>query len=350
MSLLDYPSPRATCQWKVAGTETFRLGSQAIAFNFRKGSQGDKRGTNLQNQTKATSQIIIADPGKTLVNVDQSGAEALVVAYEVEDGAFRALFKAGIKSHIFVALHVFASVWQEKFPTANLDELLSLGPVALSEHPAFPPIKKAIADSDFNPPSQRYYHIAKMACHALNYGMMHGTFQQNVLDKSEGQIVLTENEAKRIYNVYHGLFPEIKKWHGDIRREVSTKRELRNLFGYPRKFTHAWSDELLRQALSFKPQSTVGTITNIVFTKLQTYIEDHGLKWDVLNNKHDSVLAQCPDKELKQCVDTIQSFMNMPLLSTTGNSFRMKSGAEFGKRWTPHKKDKQEDGMKGWGE
>lgn len=302
----------------------------------------------MQNQTKATSQCFVADEGKVLINIDQSGAEALIVAYEADMGAFRGLFQAGIKSHVFVALHVFADVWRAQFPDADLDALLEANPAQLKAHKDFARVETAIKDSDFNPPSTRYYHIAKMACHALNYGMMPPTFQQNVLVKSEGQIALPMPEAQRIYDVYHALFPEIKRWHQRVTQTLSSTRTLHNLFGHPSRFTDRWSPDLVREALSFTPQSTVGMITNKVFVKTQNYIEENDKDWDLLNNKHDSVLLQCPEADTKECVALLRSYMNMPLISTRGEQFSMKSGVEVGKRWTPYKEGKQEDGMKGW--
>jgi DNA polymerase I-like protein with 3'-5' exonuclease and polymerase domains len=321
--------PRNTCLWKMV-TETFRLSSSKVTY-----PRGTSYGTNLQNSKKNLTRIYIPDEGKILVNVDQSGAEALVVAYEADDGNFRRLFQNGIKSHVFVALHVFADVWQRMHPDAKVSELLAASPKGLREHPDFEKVEESIKASDNNPPSSRYYHIAKMACHALNYGMKPRTFQQNTLEKSEGEIVLTFQEATRIYDIYHDLFPEIKKWHARVIDELRKTRTLRNLFGFPRKFTHRWSDDLIRQSLAFTPQSTVGTITNLVYVQMQQHIEDAGLDWDMLNNKHDSVLVQCPIDDSVKVKEKVQEYMNIDLISTTGEAFQMQSGAERGFNWYP---------------
>ena len=81
-------------------------------------------------------------------------------------------------------------------------------------------MKKAIASSDHWPSEERYYYIAKMICHASNYGIEPFALQLNILIKSEGTIVLTLKQAKAFLDLYHSLFPEIREWHeantGDV--------------------------------------------------------------------------------------------------------------------------------------
>src|SRR3977135_515890 len=103
--------PRNSCIWKLAGTDTFRLASSCIMMNFM---TKEERGTNLQNIPHGMRKIYIPDEGKILVQVDQSGAEALIVAYLCEPGLFRDLFLNGIKPHTYVAMHVFQKQIQHK--------------------------------------------------------------------------------------------------------------------------------------------------------------------------------------------------------------------------------------------
>ena len=75
--------PRVSTYYNVSGTKTFRLASKAIFGIY---------GTNLQNWEKSLRKLIIPDDGYKFVQVDQSGAEALVVAYLCKHGNFRDLF------------------------------------------------------------------------------------------------------------------------------------------------------------------------------------------------------------------------------------------------------------------
>ena len=75
--MIYLPRPRNTTIYKLGGTETFRASS----------SKWFGRGTNLQNIEKSMRQLYWADDGKVLVQVDQSGAEALIVSYLCEKAA-----------------------------------------------------------------------------------------------------------------------------------------------------------------------------------------------------------------------------------------------------------------------
>lgn len=74
---------RALTQCKLAGTRSFRLAT-AQPFGF---------GVNSQNSDKDTIDIYEAPQGYSIVQPDQSGAEALVVAHLAEDGKYRELFR-----------------------------------------------------------------------------------------------------------------------------------------------------------------------------------------------------------------------------------------------------------------
>src|SRR5690242_10436940 len=96
---------RNTTQYKIAGTKTFRLSSSKALRRW---------GGNLQNIEKSMREIYEPDPGKIFVQVDQSGAEALITAYCCEDGQYRELFKNGIKPHSYLGMHLFKDVWPKK--------------------------------------------------------------------------------------------------------------------------------------------------------------------------------------------------------------------------------------------
>ena len=87
----------------------------------------------MQNFPKDLRKLFIPDEGKVFIQVDQSGAEALVVSYLCTEGNFRSLFLHGIKSHVYVALRLFADVWSsemgrsvDEFCTAPIDKVATL--------------------------------------------------------------------------------------------------------------------------------------------------------------------------------------------------------------------------------
>lgn len=324
LSYLSYP--RNTTLWKISGTDTFRLSSTEL-FEY---------GTNVQNPDKRICRIYWADKDRVFVQVDQSGAEALLVSYEAEHGRYRDLFLNGIKPHQYLGLY-FPEHWIKDYPYVH--ELVNVPISELGTIKEWAVLKKAISDSDYADADKRYYYLYKQTCHSGNYDVHAPTFRTNILVKSEGSVVLTMADAEKFLDVYNNrVFPEIPKWRASIDVEIDQTKTLRNLFGYPRTFYSLRKGDY-KQAYAFKPQSTVGTITNIAYTNLQNYIEDNNLDWDLLINKHDSYLVQCRREEAKECAIKMKEFMNQKLVSSRGETFYMKSEAQCGLNWAPFDKD-----------
>ncbi len=361
------PLLRNTTQFCPAGTETFRLASRAL-FK-RKSMNGypafSGYGTNLQNIEKSLRAIYWADDGKMFCQRDQSGAEALIVAYECDDGKYRQLFTNNVKPHVFVGLHNFSDVWKSKLPEINIDKFLKASIPELKNIDGWEKLDNLIKSSDNWQAKERFYYIAKMICHASNYGMSPPAFQMNVLQKSEGKIVLTKEQAASSLATYHTLFPEIRRWHERVKKTLYDKKMLYNLQGFPREFTEAINDSMFKNAFAFTPQSTVGSITNIAYTRLHMFIllscnyiryskqigripeqvtnmlDKHGHKtrnWDIMNNCHDSYLAQMPEQDSRECAQVMKYLIEQDLTSTRGDKFKMKSEVQLGYNWGVAKK------------
>lgn len=341
--------PYNTTLYDHSGTVTYRRSSSAIMLNWRERIYA---GTNLQNIAKHIRKIYHAKKGYKLGQVDQSGAEALIMAYLCRDGKFRSLFLNKIKPHVFVALHLFSSDWEKRLNQHTLDikcniqEFLNCEIPNLPTLPLWKQLDALIKSSDNWPPEERYYYIAKQVCHSSNYGVGERMFVLNTLEKSEGKIVIEIKKAAQYLAFYHTLFPEIKEYHREIENQLVKTRILYNLFGFPRNFTEEITPKTLKEAYAFIPQSTVGCITAIAFTKLQQFIEDNHLQWDLLADTHDSYLVQAPEDEIMECVKIMKAFMEQPLVSPRGESFQMKAECAIGYNWAPWKAHDNEEGMK----
>lgn len=162
---------RNTTQYNQAGTITFRRSSSSIMMNF---ITKERRGTNLQNIEKDARHIYKPDEGKIFCQDDQSGAEALIVAYLCKNGNFRSLFLNNIKPHVFVALHLFAAIWDKKINEfskdirINIDEFLKSDISGLTSIAGWNDLDRLIKSSDNWPVSERYYYIAKQVCHCVS--------------------------------------------------------------------------------------------------------------------------------------------------------------------------------------
>lgn len=338
LAFLRWKTNRVTGAYIVTGTDTLRLASRSLLSNKKSKPQFKGFGTNLQNWNKANRKFVVPDSEELVfVQCDQAGAEALIVAYECAPGNFRSLFENGVKPHVFVALHLFQEQFEAElgfkltdYVTCSIPELRNLS--------RWKEVVNVIKASDNWPATRRYYFMGKQTCHSSNYDVGAGAFAMNMLDKSEGKISLTMAQAAKFLGVYHKLFPEIRQWHAEcLERVRKSNGYLRNLFGYPRFFNGSpMDDRVKKQMYAFVPQSTVGSITNIAITKLQGEIDSgvHMAKpFAVMQNNHDSILAQCTPENATYVARQLCNALNMNLVSTRGDHFKMKSEASVGKNW-----------------
>lgn len=307
-------APRYTGAFRCAGTRSFRLASGKF-FDF---------GGNVQNPVKPLLQCLEARAGYSFLQPDQSGAEALIVAYLCRPGRYRALFRAGIKPHVFLALHIFRRAeWFIGLPLTSKEYLEELDPEKLARLPGWKELDKRIKNSDYDP--ARPYFCGKRVAHARAYKMGWFTFMINLLKDTHGELVIDAKEAKRLLAVYDELFPEVLEWQQEIINEVRENRVLCNLFGFPREFNRIFTDGYEREAISFKPQSTVGCITHEAVIKVT--------RWPALNNKHDSALWEVRDEEIPEAAPIIGNAMKIELTGRDGVKFRMGSSLKIGKNW-----------------
>jgi len=336
---------RVTTYYNIAGTKFYRLASKKF---FRKG-------TNLQNIDKANRKLYKADKGYILNQRDQSGAEALIVAYLCKDGNFRALFKNGIKPHVYVALHLFKDVWQAKINEGTLDIKCSIEEICntpipfLTKNPYWKTLNKLIKSSDEWPPSERYYYLSKQTCHSGNYDITAGPFVLNILEKSKGKVVISKKKGALFLDIYHSLFPEIRRdFQYSIAKQVTETKMLYNLLGYPIIITSDLTQQnALKECYSAVPQSTVACITRNAVIQTQEYIESNKLDWDILQDNHDSYVVQCPVGQEITCQRIMKSFLNVEMKSPVdGESFTMQSEGASGFNWAPYHEIKNPEGLK----
>lgn len=360
---------RTTTLYLLAGPKTFRRASKTLFREKNKKNTG--WGGNLQNWEKSLRSICIPDGYKpelkakcalylktgdtslftqeeldtlrVFVQVDQSGAEALIVAYESTAGDYRQLFIHGIKPHVYVALKLFTEIWKTKLRGLTLDsndiDILNCTSISyLKSNPKWRELDTLIKQSDNWSLTERYYYLAKQTCHSANYGISWGRFILNILEKSGGKIVLDKGEGKRFLEVYRGLFPEIPERNNRIREQVDKFKILYNLFGHPYQITNEnISENTYKEYFAWTAQSTVAEITRTAACDYSEYIWSEHKKWDLLGDCHDSLLTQCPITEAIECSNKIQEFMNIGLTSPIdGTRFNMKSEAQIGFNWGPY--------------
>lgn len=331
---------RNSCVFKVAGTTPFRLASTKLF---------GKWGSNMQNIEKGLRRIYVPDPGKIFAQIDQSGADALIVAYCGVAGNYRELFIHGIKPHTYMAMNLFADIWPKKMleyrlissPSEfDIQELIKCKISELKNHPHWQNLANLIKDSDDWSLSERYYYLGKQTEHSSNYGINPPMFRMNVLEKSGGKIVISKEDSERFLDVKHSLFPEIKgSYQKYVERCAKDNKILYNLHGHPYQITdYEIGETELKELYAWIPASTVAEITNIAYSDMYSYIVREGKQWDLLSNTHDSYLLQCPESEAIECGTKAAEFMQQEFTSPIdGAKFQMKSEVQVGYNWSPAK-------------
>ena len=230
---------RIRCSYVIAGTDTGRLSSRESVF---------ETGTNLQNipRSELIRSLFIPDPGHTMVNADLSQAEARVVAYLSKEERLQTVFEQGGDVHRKNASMIF-----QKALLQVTDE-------------------------------ERY--IGKMLVHAANYMIGARKFAR--------EVGTTENKAREFLNSYYAQYPRIRRWHDEVQEQLRKTRTLTTPLGRKRMFFGRWGDDMLRAAVAYVPQSTIGDLLNMGLIRAYDNLP---IGWMFILQVHDSIVFQVPE-------------------------------------------------------
>ena len=221
--------------------------------------------------------FLVPDPDYLIVDVDLSGADAQVVAWEADDKDLKAAFRSGVKIHIKNA--------RDMYP----DEIGGMTDEEIKKSPI--------------------YNTNKVTVHALNY---YGT-PKGVAPR----VGRTTRQIENFQRKWFGLHPGIPRWHDRTLRHlegsecwscrtpmtimerrcgacgVAMGRTIRNAFGYRRIYFERVGDSMLREALAWVPQSTIAIVTQ----RGLLLLEDTYSFIEMLLQVHDSLTFQIPMSE-----------------------------------------------------
>lgn len=269
---------RIRCSYVITGTETGRLSSRKSIYGS---------GTNLQNipRGELVRSLFIADPGMCLVNADLSQAEARVVAYVSGETRLQALFE-----------------------NPEVEVYKRIAGVFFKKH-------------DSQVTSQERQQI-KQVVHASNYMV-----RSNRLSILLG---CPEPRAREFLNQYYAMFPCIKLWHREIESQLGSKRILTTPFGRKRMFFGRWDSNLLREAVAYIPQSTVGDALNYGIVRAYPNLPP---TWYFVLQNHDAIMAQLPEETPDEHIwKFFNHYFEFPI--TIGHkSFSIPMDIKRGKDW-----------------
>lgn len=315
------------------GTKFGRLSSSKTIFDT---------GMNFQNLPMEFKKFLVADDGYVLVEVDKRQAEWVVVAYNSNDPNMIGAVTEGKDVHAYTASLMFDVTTdiveyehQLVGHTTNPDLIKNL---RLND-----PVLSQIYVPTW-PRGMSLRQCGKKSNHGLNYD--EGYLNFALLNEMEPV------EARRIVNMYHDIYPGIRKSYEVTKRQLQKDRTLVNCFGRRVRFMGEWGNDLWKSAYSFMPQSTVVDSLNQGMVRI--YNDALITKvWnvDIIAQVHDSILMQVP-LELANDKAAFSAFLQKvndytsPTLSYNGNDFKIATDTKVGFNWGGKHKVHNTEGMR----
>lgn len=289
---------RWRCSYSVGGTSTGRSSTRKTAFDTGGNNQNIPRDPVEGFKFK---DVFLADPGKILVNRDQTAAEALLVAYMADCPKMIELLTTGQDIHVY-------------FISAALGEDVS-----------------RYKESD--PKKFKYLrHCGKGGNHSGNYGTGPATLSDMFL--VQGVDVPVE-QCRHILDARRKIFPEIyENFQQGVIADLHRDRTLVTPFGRKRKFFGPLDDNTYREAFAYKPQSTVPYLTNLQWRWLVDYAAAHpdaGI--EVLAMVHDNLLWQQAPETLDTTLKAFDEFSKSVILDINGHKVVMPWDCSTGPAW-----------------
>jgi len=276
----------------IAGTKTGRFSSSLSDFGT---------GGNLQNIEERLRSIFVADPRHRLAYLDLEQAESRLVGALVwnlfGDGSYLDACESG-DLHTTVCKLAWPSLPWTGDPRRDRE---------LAERPFYR--------------QHSYRHMAKVLGHGTNYRGSPNTMSQHT--KIEAAVI------REFQRLYFRAFPGIPEWHKWVASELATKGVLTNLMGRRRWFFgRRDEDDIVREAIAFDPQGSVGNILNTGM--LRTW---RGNFCQLLLQIHDAILIQYPEGEENEVVQKALDCLRVPVALAHGRTLVIPADAAVGWNW-----------------
>ena len=178
------------------------------------------------------------------------------------------------------------------------------------------------------------YFAAKRVQHGCSYLEGARTVSRNVMKDSEGELIMSEAECKKLMVFFFNRYRGIKSWHDWMVRRLAERAVLTAASGQTRIFFGRPGD-VITKAVAFEPQSNTTYAINLAIYKLwrdpdnrcnlekiQSHTEQVqgkspivpcGLRIEPLHQVHDALCGQFRKDDTAWAVSKIKSYFLNPL-------------------------------------
>lgn len=289
----DYDG-RCKSAYNISATETCRSSTGILKKPLRPRKMGlaDHTISAHGKLAKDIKTMFIKDPGKVILQVDSSQAEARVVAVLSKDWELLEAFDK-VDIHRRTAGLMFGY-------TSKLELSVDF------KHPIVDKLPK-------NGPER---FTGKMIRHASNYDMkkrrLMTEFNTNA-QKFEIPMDISEWRAGAMLDLFHAASPKIKQiFHADIQEALNTTRVLIDPFGGPRIFNGRMDESLYGEGYANIPQRTVAHLVQSAALKIDDELNgDTEIMWTA--EKHDALYLQVPENNWQSYALLMKKHMEFPI-------------------------------------
>lgn len=246
---------------------------------------------NLQNIPREARILYTVPPGYTLLQADYMQAEAVVVAYLINDEPAKLLFAKAFGLN------------KKEREKQQLD------------------IHKLTAALMYGCKVQAVTKEQRADGKVIRHGCNYAAGPKVVANK----LGCSMTEAKQKLEAFHCACPQLHLWHMQIQDQLRQTRMLTNLLGRTHKFMGRWDDSLFRSAYAFIPQSTVGDLLNkslcTVYGELNIYLQ-----------LHDAIYCLVPSDKIVESQKQMRELMLHPL-KHNDEEFTIDVDFKLGQNW-----------------
>lgn len=298
--------------------------------------QLSSRRPNVQNAPKnadladAFRAMIVPSPGCVLVEVDFSGFHARMVGRESQDLSYYHL--AGIDIHSFLASYL-----------EQVNQPVPLEPHRLGDASYRAELADRLAYIKKNFKSVRD-EIAKKTILGWGFGM--GYRKAFFLYRDSYK---TESVARATFEMLERLFERATAWRMEVRKKAHVQTfELSN-WGFIRYFFEVFRNKKVgakwvlvpgldsEKAIAFLPANHAFGMIRSVMLRLEK--AGANARYGFVNNVHDSLVFDCPEKWVNECIGATYKLMTKPCATLADpvvcpEGFQVGVGVSIGKNWS----------------
>jgi DNA polymerase-1 len=224
-------------------------------------------------------QTFIADPGCLMARRDYIQAEAMVVAWMADDPGAIQDFETAVDIHSRTAEQLF------NIPYRQIRE----------------------GHLEGNPEMKMKRYFGKKSRHAFNYKMGKRRLKEEFW--KEG-VVIEERDCERMLQALTSANPRTVHWWREVEDQLRSTRIITNPWGRRRFFMGEITDDTVREAIAFGPQSTVADLLNMALRRIWQTIP-HEI--DLLLQIHDALVFQAPESQIPILSQEVGELMLLPL-------------------------------------